>query len=91
MKKYMMISKIFTVEEAAAFREETFGLVSKGVVEFEIDFKECEFMDSTGLGIMVGLLKKCKENGSTIVLTNMNKDVYNIFEMTRLTHVFVIK
>lgn len=91
MKKYLVISKIFTVEEAAAFREETFGLVSKNVVNFQIDFKECDFIDSTGLGIFVGLLKKCKENGSTIELSNMNKDVFSIFEMTRLTQVFDIK
>lgn len=91
MKKYLVIPKIFTVEEAASFREETFGLVSKNKMEFEIDFKSCDFIDSTGLGILVGLLKKCGGNGSTIELANMNKDVLNIFEMTRLTQVFTIK
>lgn len=91
MKKYIKISKNFSVEAAALFREEVNGLVSNNVVDFEIDFSECDFIDSTGLGILVGLLKKCNNNGSSIVLCNMKKDVFDIFEMTRLTHVFTIK
>lgn len=85
------ISENFTISEAGKFRESTYSSISIGQTHFDIDFMNCKFIDSTGLGVLVGLLKKCKDNGSDIVLRNLNSDVNKIFHMTRLDQVFNIK
>ena len=87
----ILIPENFTVNEAAKFRESTYSTIASGKSFFELDFKKCEFIDSTGLGVLVGLLKKCKENDSDIELRNLNANVLKIFHMTRLDQVFTIK
>ncbi|WP_244157677.1 STAS domain-containing protein [Paenibacillus typhae] len=81
---------MFSVEEASAFRDTVKTYISSGQTSFVLDFKNCTFIDSTGLGVIVSLYKKCAENGGTIRLRSLHPNVYKIFELTRLTNVFEI-
>ena len=49
-----------------------------------IDLSELEFMDSTGIGVMIGRYKKLKAEEKPMYLTNPNKHIDKIFEMTGL-------
>ncbi len=49
-----------------------------------VDLSELEFMDSTGIGVMIGRYKKLKSQEIPIYLTNPNKHIDKIFEMTGL-------
>jgi anti-sigma B factor antagonist len=81
----------FSVEAAAAFRDLTYGLIEKDAILFDIDFSQCVFLDSTGLGVLVGLYKKCAENHSDMILRNLSTDVRKLFQMTRLDQIFTIR
>ncbi len=80
----------FSVTEAANFREMTYNILKREVVSFELDFSGCSFIDSTGLGVLVGLYKKCSEQGSHMILKHLSSDVRKIFSMTRLDQIFTI-
>lgn len=80
----------FSVNEAAKLREESYALLEKEPVHFELDFRRCEFIDSTGLGVLVGLFKKCSEKKSEMVIKNITPNVENVLKMTRLNQVFKI-
>ncbi len=49
-----------------------------------VDLSELEFMDSTGIGVMIGRYKKLKAEEKPMYLTNPNKHIDKIFEMTGL-------
>lgn len=49
-----------------------------------IDLSELTFMDSTGVGIMIGRFKKLKSKGIPIFIANPSKTVDKIFTMTGL-------
>lgn len=49
-----------------------------------IDLSELEFMDSTGIGVLIGRYKKLKEKNISIYICNPNKHIEKIFEMTGL-------
>jgi len=49
-----------------------------------VDLSELEFMDSTGIGVMIGRYKKLKNEEKPMYLTNANKHINKIFEMTGL-------
>lgn len=87
----IQIPEIFSVEEVARFRDEAYSKLSKEPVKFELDFSRCQFIDSTGLGTLVSIYKKCKERGGDVELYHLNADVMKIIKMTRLDHVFTIK
>ena len=80
----------FSVNEAANFREMTYNVLKREPVSFELDFSGCSFIDSTGLGVLVGLYKKCSEQGTHMILKHLSSDVRKVFSMTRLDQIFTI-
>ena len=81
----------FTVEEAAEFRSKINKLIESGTIYFTFDFSECNFIDSTGLGTLVSIYKKCVEKGGNIQLRLLKPEVRNMFKLTRLDKVFDIE
>ena len=55
-----------------------------------VDMTEVEFMDSSGLATLVGVLKWCRLNGSELRLAGLTKAVRNIFDICRLESIFQI-
>ena len=49
-----------------------------------IDLSELAFMDSTGVGILIGRYKKLKEKSIPIYICNPSKHAEKIFNMTGL-------
>ena len=47
-----------------------------------IDCENLEYIASSGLRIMLGILKKAKQHGHTVTLTGLNDDIKNVFKMT---------
>lgn len=50
--------------------------------EVVFDFKNVGFMDSTGIGVIVGRYKKFRPNFISFVIKNPNKTVDRILKMT---------
>lgn len=46
------------------------------------------FIDSTGLGILISLMRQVKEQGKKLRLVGLSDEVRSIFEITRLHKVF---
>lgn len=84
------IPENFTFHETGRFRDHTFSLISDGKTSLEIDFSNCKVIDSTGIGALVSLLIKCKENGCNMELNHLHGNVKGIFKMTKLDEVFSI-
>jgi len=56
-----------------------------------IDFSQVNFIDSTGLGILVSIHKRSIEQGVQLILKNISPMVYDVFEITMLDEVFTIE
>ncbi len=86
-----MIPESFAVDEADVLREECAKAMKEGKKDFVFNFRNCKFIDSTGLGVLVSIYKKCKENGGHVELVSVNnKDVLRVFKLTRLDEIFNI-
>ena len=49
-----------------------------------IDLSQLEFMDSTGIGVLIGRYKKLKNKNTPIYITNPNSHIEKIFKMSGL-------
>ena len=58
--------------------------LSSGFAQVIIDLSELEFMDSTGVGVLIGRYKKLKERRIPIYICNPSKHAEKIFNMTGL-------
>ena len=86
----MNIPTNFVVDEVATFRIQINKLIEEGNRNFIFNFSECNFIDSTGLGALVSIYKKCVEKGGSIKLKTLKPDIEKLFKLTRLDKVFEI-
>ena len=61
-----------------------------GERKFVIDFANTGYIDSSGLGVLVGLSKKIREQGGELRLAALNEDLRTLFELTKLDTLFKI-
>lgn len=64
--------------------------LEKGAKQFLIDFSQTGYIDSSGLGVLVSLSKKIREQGGELRLANLNDDLQTLFELTKLDTLFQI-
>ncbi|MDQ3783503.1 MAG: STAS domain-containing protein [Actinomycetota bacterium] len=78
------------VYTAPKLRERLIELVSEGSYHIVVDLEGVDFLDSTGLGVLVGALKRVKSNDGTLSLICTQDKILKIFEITGLDRVFPI-
>jgi len=78
------------VYTAPKLRDKLTELVAGGVYDFVIDMEQVEFLDSTGLGVLVGGLKKVRAHDGSLELVCNQDRLLKIFKITGLAKVFVI-
>ena len=61
--------------------------LQSGFSQVIIDLSELEFMDSTGVGILIGRYKKLQERHIPIYICNPSKHAEKIFKMTGLYNI----
>jgi anti-sigma B factor antagonist len=64
--------------------------LEEGSRKFVIDFSKTGYIDSSGLGVLVSLSKKIREQGGELRLAGLNADLQTLFELTKLDTLFQI-
>jgi anti-sigma B factor antagonist len=78
------------VYTAPKLRERLVELVSDGHYNLLVDMTKVEFLDSTGLGVLVGGLKRVRSHDGGLALVCNQERILKIFRITGLTKVFPI-
>ena len=78
------------VYTAPKLRDKITELVAAGVYDLVIDMEKVEFLDSTGLGVLVGGLKRVRAHDGSLELVCTQERILKIFRITGLTKVFPI-
>lgn len=78
-----------TAANATAFRDELIALLDRGEDRLLIDMGGVEFVDSSGVGAMVGVLKRIGNRGE-IAVCALTGNVEKMFRITRMDRVFAI-
>jgi anti-sigma B factor antagonist len=78
------------VYSAPRLRERLVGLVEEGSYRLIVDMEGVEFLDSTGLGVLVGGLKRVRAQDGWIDLVCTQSRMLRIFKITGLNRVFSI-
>src|SRR2546428_9271364 len=78
------------VYTAPRLREKLVELVSQGKRQLVVDLEGVDFLDSTGLGVLVGGLKRLRSHDGDLALVCTQQRILKVFEITGLTKVFDI-
>jgi anti-sigma B factor antagonist len=75
---------------APQLREEIIDLVTAGPRRVLLDVSRVSFLDSSGLSVLVGGLKRLREHGATLELVGPQERVLKVLRITGLTKTFTI-
>ena len=67
------------------FKEEVINtLIEKEKNQIALDFSGLEYIDSSGLGTIVSLHKRCKMNGGKLAVYHISETLSRLFKLTSL-------
>lgn len=81
-------SGILDGTKAGQLRQEVSNIVETGVDILLVDLKEVTFVDSSGLGALVSILKMVRVAGGRLFICSVNEQVRLLFELTSMDRVF---
>jgi anti-sigma B factor antagonist len=78
------------VATAPELREALYRVIEQQPSLIVVDLAEMDFIDSTGLGVLVGALKRVKEQAGALELRSLSPSAKRVFEITGLSKAFTI-
>lgn len=76
------------VYTAPTLREHILNAINDGASTIVVDLSSVSFMDSTGLGVLVGGLKRLRQSDGSLHVVCDSEPVLKIFRVTGLMDVF---
>lgn len=86
----LTLSGEIDVYTGPAVREKIGELLAAGRHDLVVDLRGVDFMDSTGLGILVAGLNGARDRGGSLSLICTQPSMLKLFEITGLDQVFTI-
>lgn len=74
---------------APQFKEDIQAIITQGSHRILLDFNQVDFIDSSGLGALVSLLKSLHGKGE-LALCSLNNNIHGMFKLTRMDKIFTI-
>jgi anti-sigma B factor antagonist len=82
--------RIVLGEESAALRSLVCELLSKGHRKILFNLRDVDYIDSAGLGSLVGAFTSVRKQKGELKLLNLTKKVRDVMQITKLYTVFEI-
>ena len=79
------------VSTADKLKAHLHNLADEKILDMKINLENLDYIDSTGLGAMIGVLKKLKTDNKEIYIINPKSNVKKIFTITGLDKIFKVE
>jgi anti-anti-sigma factor len=86
----LRLSGVFDRSQIQQFHQSIHDLINAGSSQILLDFQDVIFMDSSGLGALVGALKAVEASGSRLLLCSVKSEVRMLLELTDIDQFFEI-
>jgi anti-sigma B factor antagonist len=79
------------VATSPRLREELHQAIASGATRLVVDMTDMAFIDSAGLGVLIGALKRAREREADVVLRGLQPSPSKVFAITGLDAVFTVE
>ncbi|HID38661.1 MAG TPA: anti-sigma factor antagonist [Calditrichaeota bacterium] len=83
--------KIMGGPEASEINNQINNLIDQEKIKIIIDMKDVDWVNSSGLGILIGAITTLKNNNGQLSLINISDRVENLLKITKLQSLFNIQ
>ncbi|MEU5882770.1 STAS domain-containing protein [Spirillospora sp. NPDC047279] len=84
------ISGEIDVFTSPRLREMLLDIIENGGLHLVVDLGDVTFLDSTGLGVLVGIFHRLRARDGSMTFMGVNDRVRRVFHVTQLTKIFVL-
>ncbi len=77
---------VFTAKN---LREEMIRIFSEKQKDIILDFNKLSYIDSTGLGVIIGAYGRMKEKGNHLIIVNAKQNVLKLLTITGLDKILI--
>lgn len=75
---------------AAELKQKLNFALDPSVKKAEVEMGAVQFIDSSGVGVLLSIYRKLPQEGAEVVLKNVNSTVQSVLELLRLHRIFRI-
>lgn len=79
-----LVDKVEAIDVSAEIEEQ----LNDGSTHFIIDLSGLEYMNSTGLNIIINLMNKTRNEGGEVVIAGAQPRIKALFDVTKLSSIF---
>lgn len=72
------------VSNCEQFKEKLYKIVDNTEMDLQLEFSELRYIDSAGLGILVGTYKRLKEAERKLTISGSSENIKKLFYITKL-------
>jgi len=87
----LILSGEVDISNAPEFKTRLYEAVGEGDKDIELYCEELAYIDSTGLGILVGALKRVRKNDKNVYIYRLRENIKKLFRITGLDRVFILE
>jgi len=77
--------EMMTIKE---FKEKLFDLGQNVDKDVELDLSNVDYIDSSGVGLLISLMKLQKKKGKNLKISKVSSQVMNVLQLSSLSDVF---
>jgi anti-sigma B factor antagonist len=77
--------EMMTIKE---FKEKLFEIGQNIDKDVELDLSNVDYIDSSGVGVLISLLKLQKKKGKLLMINKVSTQVLNVLQLSSLSDVF---
>ena len=85
------ISGEVDIYTSQGLKDKLYNIIEANKADIRLDCRELNYIDSTGLGIFVGALKKAKQYDKKILIAGLKDNIKKLFIITGLDKVFILE
>jgi anti-sigma B factor antagonist len=82
--------KLIGEDSGSSMLEVANDAINNGTLKCVVDIEKVKYIDSTGIGVLITLLTKFRNQGGEIVIINPSEHVQKLLIITKLTAIFKI-
>ena len=86
----LLITGEMDVYTSPKFRKQVVDLAANGTIHMIADLRGLDFLDSTGLGALVGSLKRLRLRQGSLAIVTSGGRILKLFKITGLIHAFAL-
>ena len=85
---YVIISGRIVLDDCDTFKTQIYPLLEQGAGQIAVDLEQADFIDSAGLGALVGMKTRAGKHNARLALVNPSPPIADILEVSKLITIF---